>query len=238
MLLAFSITAIATPTFPRVDEVLRVRRYARIDDHGHPQWRRRRGPIEGWTFPDGSVEHWNRWERGAVVETRRFNAASLPLTTVHYGEGPTSVTVHGRLDQTIDVSGWTTHELAGARIRVPHGPDRGAIDGGEYSVSSLGATDPFDETFAAGLSVACGCIVLDRTTTWLQGQPAARFQIYIPGTQPRAGEVWAIPRVGADILAVTWTSSVDSRVLSEGVDLATLAPGRAILALVELEGPE
>ncbi len=217
--------------FPRLEERIRDRSYGEVRGEGpvYGRYRRRSGPIHGWTWPDGVVEHYERLEDGRLVEVRRFGPSGKPLSAVVFGAQGTPVSVKIG-DNDVDVSGWGVRTVAGVTLMAPGVPE--TVDGAVtwsaegWSVTALAfaeAADPFSDAFRDALASHCGCTLLDRTTTWLDGRPAARYQVRLPDAGvPQVGELWAVQSAEQLLLLA---SVADNR--------ETLVTGRAVAALLD-----
>lgn len=217
--------------FPRIDERIRDRRYADISGDGpaYGRYRRRSGPIHAWTWTDGVVEHYERLDGGRVVEARRYSASGQPMSTVLFATSgaAASVEVGGT---PVDVSGWAAQTVAGVTLTAPGKPEAqgDAITwaGDGWRLTALPfpeAADPFSDSFRSALASHCGCTLLDRTTTWLDGRPAARYQIRLPDPDgAKVGELWAVRSAEHTLLLASVASNRE-----------TLVTGRAVAALLD-----
>lgn len=241
--------ALASPDrpFPRQGETVRVRQYAKVE--GEPpiaRWRNKAGAFEAWTFPDGTVEHYRRYDKRVLVEERLFDATGGPLATITYeAETPVEVVVHGRSDRAVPARGWEPYLYEGAVLRVPgepvveaDGASAWAIGAGALRLRTLDdAADVWSDDFRAGVGEACGCVLLDRTTAFVQGVAGARYLVRLPDPdRPLLGELWAFPHRGRTLLIAFLAPAGPDPV---GVDdpALRLAEGRAIVSLVSWEKP-
>lgn len=225
--------ALASPEqpFPRIDERIRDRRYAEISGDGpaYGRYRRRSGPIHAWTWTDGIVEHYERLEGGRVVEVRRYSASGQQMSAVVFAASGAPATVHVG-GAPLDVSGWGVRTVAGVTITAPGEPEvQGQAitwGGDDWRLTALPfpeAADPFSDAFRDALASHCGCTLLDRTTTWLDGRPAARYQVRLPDPDgAKVGELWAVNSADHTVLLASVASNRE-----------TLGTGRAVAALLD-----
>jgi hypothetical protein len=227
---------LATPEVPQQ------RLYAKIDDEGGRaegrQLRRRDGDYLVWELESGTVVRYRKLDGRRVAEDHVFDAGGWPSVTVTFGpEGaPASATLRGGSHPDLPLAGWTEREVPGARIALPEAPrDRpggGAqleVLGGELEFWREAADDPHSDAFRDGLVAGCGCFVVDRATTWIDGAPGVRYRLLVPGGWPRdAVDLWAVQRGDA-----LWLMSF--RVSAPADPVAALAPGRVLAALVKFE---
>ena len=234
-LLIWGAVTLANPNrpFPRLDDTTLVRRYDRVEGEGpvRPRWQRRDGRIQAWTFGDGTVEHYQRYE-GQLVEELRFDAAGDPLSSIHFvDEKPQKVIVHSFGE--VDVSSWQSHSVFGLQLLAPSAP---TVDGGRSTFALTegtlivepvkGPADPFADDFGRGLEETCACLIVDRSTRWIDGRPAARYHLAMPHPDdPQLGELWATS-VDNMVMLILWTAS-ESAPHQE--------TGRAIVALARWE---
>lgn len=209
----------------RFDEPRTLRDWGRVDGVGpvRVRYRRRSGPVEAWTFPDGLVSRYRLKERGEVLEDRRFDAAGLPVSAVFFTDGA-AVRVEIPGSEPIDVAGWAAAEVGRARVRAPVPPVDGAFawDGGVLTLDLRSGIDPTGDALRDAIEADCGCVVEDRAAAWIDGWPAVRMSVDIPHpSEPERALVWAVP-LGDQTWTATWRTA------------GALAPGRAALALVEL----
>jgi hypothetical protein len=241
MIALVPLLALASPDrpLPRLGEALESRRYWTVEGDGpvRPKWRNRRGRVQAWTWPDGIIEHYIRYEKGVPVALHRFDAGGRPRTTTALEDGaPVRVTVHGLEDVEVEVGSWTEVRFEGVALRVP-GPGRSTAEGlawdlphGRLAVRWIDApaealTDP---AFAADLARACACDVQDRAATWLDSRPAVRFRAWVPHPDaPRTAELWAVPIADRVLLMGLTVAGQDLHAVDP-----RLATGRAIAALL------
>lgn len=218
------------------------RLYGRMDDHGGPvegRLRRRRdAEFVAWELPSGTVVRYQHLAGSRIQDEHLFDAGGYPLVSVIYANGiPEKATVHAVPSAEIPLVGWAKRQVPGGTLLLPALPDDrpggGArVDalGGEVDVWVETRTDPFSDTFRDGLLAGCGCFVVDRATTWIDGRVGVRYRLLIPGRWPRdAVDVWAV-----EIPSGLWLMSY--RVSGPEDPVAALMPGRVLTALVALEG--
>jgi hypothetical protein len=236
--------AIPDAPFPRHGEDLVVKRYSRVDGDGplRPRTRNANGPIEAWTFPDGTIEHYARYERRTLIAEHRFDATGQPLTTTRFVEGaPIEVDVHGAATTTVPVGSFSEHHLGGAALRAPGAPvttgdvSVWASDEGWFRMRWLPASsDVFTDAFRDGLAAECACTLLDRTTAWIDGRPGVRYLVRMPDRdRPLEGEVWAVPTDGVTLLVSFLARHADGA--DRGDLSARMALGRAIVSMLRFE---
>ncbi|MBT3217816.1 MAG: hypothetical protein HN348_01885 [Proteobacteria bacterium] len=235
-LLIWGAMTLANPDrpFPRLEDETQARRYDRVEGEGplRPRWRRRDGRILAWTFRDGTIEHYERYEGRQVVEEHRFDAVGDPLSTIHFSENkPQKVVIHRFAE--VDVSSWQDHSLGGLQILTPTTP---SVDGGRHTISLTNGTfiaepvkgpaDPFADDFARGLEETCRCLIVDRSTRWIDGRPSAHYHLYMPHPDvPQTGELWATS-VNNMVMLLLWSTSQEA---------SHKETGRAIVALARWE---
>ena len=229
-------------------EIPEERLYGRIDTSdgpARPRLRRRRdGEFVVWELPTGTVIRYQKLDRARVVEDHILVAAGYPSVTLAItGIKPSKATVHGIPTTEHDLSTWSRQEVPGGTLLLPAMPDERA--GGGVRTEALGGqidiwldpaksgappTNPFDDTFRDGLVAGCGCFVVDRATTWIDGRPAVRYRLLVPGRWPRdAVDIWAVPVTGG-----LWLMSF--RVSSPDDPVNALLPGRIFAATARLSG--
>lgn len=216
------------PTFPRHDDALKVRRFARLVGDG-PAWGstpQKRGVVEAWIFRDGIVEHATIERRGVVQEARRYDAGGRLQTTVLYADGaPASVQVHGAGAALLEVAGWTPTQSGPASTLLPPA----------VRLQVLDATgDPFAPAFTEGLLDGCGCRLEHGTTAWLDGHVGVRLRVTVPHTTaPLTGELWAVPLASQTVVLSALVPATAQGAPQGG--LPALAPGRAAAALMQIQ---
>jgi hypothetical protein len=194
--------------FARLDEPVRHARHAKVEN-GQPMWRRRYGPIEAWTFGDGTPIRYLRHEDKTVAEEVWFDAAGDELLRVAFLEDqPQLVAVAGH--GSVDVSGWAEHVAGEWSIRAPTSPvvtDGGfelVVDEGRFLVQRFPAADVFADEFRDQLTQGCRCVATDRSTRWFRDRPAARYALMVPDPRgPTVVEALAIPW-DDDVVVLLW----------------------------------
>jgi hypothetical protein len=228
---------LATPEIP--EEHL----YGRIDTSDGPARarlrRRRDGEFAVWELPTGTIVRYQKLDRSRVVEDHLLDAAGYPwVTLMHTGGKPTQAIIHGIPPTEHDVSTWTRQTVPGGSLLLPALPNdrsgggvRTEVLGGQVDIWLERPIDPFEDLFRDGLVTGCGCFVIDRATTWIDGKPGVRYRLLVPGRWPRdAVDLWAVPLQGA-----LWLMSF--RVASPEDPVAALLPGRILAASAQLTGP-
>lgn len=231
---------LATPEIP--EEHL----YGRVDTGNGPararMQRRRDGEFAVWELPTGTIVRYQKLDRSRVVEDHLLDAAGYPSVSLTLANGkPTKAIVHGVPDTEHDLSSWTRQEIPGGTLLLPAVPDERS--GGGVRTEALGGqidiwldlpapgappTNPFDNHFRDGLLAGCGCFVVDRATTWIDGRPGVRYRLLVPGRWPRdAVDLWAVSLEGA-----LWLMSF--RVTSPDDPVSALLPGRVFAATARL----
>ncbi len=235
---AWAAIAVARPDepFPRRDEPVVVRRFQRVDG-ARARYRNSKGSFEVWAFPNGDIEHYRLWDRKKLVEQRWFNALGDPLVSVNYVDmNPIVAIVHGGEDHSVAVEHWVDTSFGPWRIPAPNADQAGSWDLPELHAQSTWTTDVLDvwsTPFQQGLLLGCACILLDRTTAWVDGRIGARFILHAPSaSDPQLGEVWAVPSPeGTLIFSYSAPGTPDEP------DIAgPLATGRAMMVLTHREG--
>jgi hypothetical protein len=140
----------------------------------------------------------------------------------------------------IQVGGWSWVALpGGGALWAPSGATAGGdaaggpLLGGTWAAAEHPGTDPFAPAFVEGLLDGCACALLDRTTGWIDGRPAARHALLVPPPGPPGGapdlvDVWAVPR-GDRLLVLTFRAAAPPDVVAAAVT------ARALPALVDLD---
>jgi hypothetical protein len=241
MLLAALSWAGPDRAFVRTDEPLRHRYYYKVEGGDalsptRPKWRRKRGPVHAWTFPDGVAEHYQTFEGTTLMTMVGLDVRGRPSTTVFYeADVPTRVVVHGRAE--LDVSGWKEVSLDVARVSAPGAPETTAADtlawtGNDWTFTVVArdkaeGDDVFSTTYRDELEAGCRCVIVDRGTAWADGRVGARYRVQLPDLDGlQLGEVWAFD-LGERVIIAAF-------VAREGSDPG-LARGRAMVALLRFE---
>jgi hypothetical protein len=229
----------ATVPFARAGELPELRLYARLDDDGgpvHGRWRRKRdAEFHLDERSDGTVLRVRRVVGGKVVEDHRYDAGGWPLVSVFFDPGgqPDHAVVHAEPERTVSLTGWTTHTLPDGSITassppvdLPGGSVRLKGLDGEIDVWTAPPADPWSDGFRAGIVAGCGCLVADRASAWIDGQPGVRYRLLVPDTGlPQPVDLWAVPRGDH-----TWVATF--RAVGDVDPDATLLDGRVWMALV------
>jgi len=200
----------ATPSLPvlRINEPLRDRRYQSVIE-GPPPYPRRRasqGPIHGWTFPDGALEHYERLERGKIVERVRYDALGQRISAVHLKAGAPADVVIGAV--TLPVASWTAHQLGAATVLAPADA---RLDGaqllwtaGDERAGALWLDERADilsDAFRDELATFCGCVLVDRWAAWIDGAPGVVYRARMSDLgAPAEAHVWAVSRPTGTLL--------------------------------------
>lgn len=199
--------------------------------------RRRDGEFVAWELPSGTIVRYQHLAGSRIEDDHLFDAAGYPLVSVTYASGtPATAVVHTVPVVELPLAGWMKREVPGGTLVLPALPDdrpgggvRVDALGGEVDVWLETKTDPFSDTFRDGLVAGCGCFVVDRATTWIDGHVGVRYRLLIPGRWPRdAVDVWAVA-----IPSGLWLMSY--RVSGPDDPVAALLPGRVLTALANLE---
>ena len=234
----------------RADETPRAARYAKITPVAPARARNKGGgAYQAWVWRDGVVEHYQRFDRGKLVEARQFDGHGMPVATTTYTAGaPTAVTVHaGDTDAAFDVTAWTEARLPAAapvvRLVLPGPGDPLGLDGveaalpggGELRVRIVpGPTPVGSNAFREGLADRCACLLVDRTSAFVDGRFGVRYlaerrDVY----HPAIGELWAVSTGDATLLVSFFVPGVAPEDLG-GWARATAA-GRAVMTLARWE---
>ena len=240
LLLAGLATAGPDSPFPRAEEAVRVRRYVKVEGDGpvRGKWRKSTGPVEAWTFPDYTIEHYRLWEGRNLLEEHFFRADGQPsVTIVHGGGRPQQATVNlGTTQVELDLKAWTEHAVGGSVFLAPSEPD-GEQDAQTWSLEGAqvrmqvvgGSSDVFGDDFRDGLTETCACVVEDRTTVWVQGTAAARYRVRLPAPgADRIGEIWAVPHGERVVLVASTFDDGEAGQLGQ-------AHARVMMALLRFE---
>jgi len=227
--------ALAAPTdpLPRAAEPLTQRDFARLVGEG-PAWgygRRRHGAVTAWIFPDGVVEHAEIRKGRTLSEVRHYDAGGRPWTTTIYEDGqPKTVQVHRPTEATVDVSAWSVRHEGGWVLRWP--PETGSP---WLSLKVVPSTaDPRSDAFREGLAEACGCLLEDRTTAWIEGRPGVRYRVRVPDPdRPWTGDLWAFSSGDHALLLASLVPARPDSGPEDGP--VALAVGRAVVALARRE---
>ncbi|MBX2799292.1 MAG: hypothetical protein KTR31_16575 [Myxococcales bacterium] len=221
------------------------RLYRRLDEgtdgRVRGRWRQRRdGPFLLWELEDDTVVRMQRRQRGRITEDRRFDATGGPLTTLETpASGLQRIVVHTVPERELVLSGWAEHEIPGGSVVAPvkglprdEGGLRFLILGGELDIwHEQEASDVFSAEFLTGLLSGCGCTLVDAAPTWVDGEPAVRYRLEVPGPATAdLVDLWAVPNeVGGGL----WFASY--RVPSPTEPTLAMAPGRALISMIELD---
>lgn len=238
MLLAMlPLTALAGPDLPfvRLDEALYPRQYVRVVGDG-PAWgryRRKKGDVHAWLFPEGHIEHFHRFEGRERVETRRYTNIGKPLSTAHWSAGrPLDVTVR---DTTWTTDDWVLTELGPWTLFTPDPPSeqdgsvtRWRTEDWELAVQLQDKTDVFAEDFASELARTCGCRLTHRDVAWIDGTPAAEYHAVLPDPlQTFQVLAWAVPSGSRTLLmSFVWAADAPPEVARLGTAVTSLAERR------------
>lgn len=250
MWVALAVTvAVAAADRPlvRAGQTAKPARYAKVTP-GPPARARNKGggAFLAWVWRDGVVEHYHQYDRrGALVETRQFDGHGEPVATVAWVDGAAArVVVHaGARDAELDVRTWTEAGLPTAapviRLRLPdtaRTPDANGLDvalpgGGELRVRVLSGPSAVDsDAFRDGLAETCACVLIDRTTAFVDGRPGVRYLAERWDVHhPAIGELWAVSTPEATLFATWFVPGVSPEDLG-GWARAT-ASGRAAMTL-------
>lgn len=229
--------ALAAPRYPlpRAHDPVTQRHFARLVGEG-PAWgygRRRHGAVTAWIFPDGVVEHAEIREGHDLAEVRHYDAGGHLWATTIYTDGhPAKVQIHRPTESSVDVSSWSERHEDGWVLRWP--PEHSSPWLSLKVVPSK--ADPRSDAFADGLSQACGCLLEDRTTAWIDGRPGVRYHVRVTDPdRPWTGDLWAFSS-GDHALLVASLVPAHPDAGPEGGP-AALAVGRAVIALAHREKP-
>ena len=237
MLLGWIALAQASESFTWHDQTATMRRYARMtaQDPPKPWARSSKGRFRVWRWSGGEVEHFEEWRNGKRIRARWFTPLGESVSTATYQDGELhSIVLHGRTEQTVMVADWPTWTTHNIHFRVPTLPEDDAtlvtLPNGTIRFSTQTLDNVFSEATTQALQRACGCVVDDRTTVWLQGRPVAKYRITVPHpVHPKVGEVWFVPVAGDFALVIA--AIVDS----VNPDAGALAVPRAIVSTITRE---
>lgn len=225
--------------FARREQPVVQRRYAQLTQNQPPKgrYRSRRGRFRTWSWPDGVIEHFEEWERGALVRRQRFNPSGSAITTVMYRKKqPHHVIVHGPSAREVDLTDWESWSVDGAVFLVPDAPETGGevvFPEGTMRVTWGEGIDVFSDEARKALLEGCGCVLQDRSAVWVAGQVGVRYRLFFPHPQrPRTGEMWMLPTVDGRALLI---AAIAEAVIS---DPGALATARAMVSLLTLESPQ
>ena len=190
-------------------------------------------------FPSPPPEPRSVHRSGVLTQVQHFDSAGrLQATVTWRDDRPAEVTVHGPQPIVVAVANWTPRSLGGWEILAPTDAPHFSVEGAEIAVDWIpGDADPFSEAFRDGLLATCACLLEGRTTTSLDGHPAARYRVRVPDPEaPRVGEIWAARDDAGTLLL---RSLVPATLEGAPVDgPAALARGRVPAALVRREVPQ
>lgn len=232
---------LATPEIPEE------RLYGKVETDDGPARarlrRRRDGEFAVWELPTGTIIRYQKLERSQVLEDHVLDAAGYPWVTILHSAGnPQQAVVHGVPRSEHDLSSWTRQQVPGGSLLLPVTPEarsgdgiRAEVLGGQVDVwldkggvPGAPSINPFEDAFRDGLVAGCGCFVVDRATTWIDGRPGVRYRLLVPGRWPRdAVDLWAVPIEGA-----LWLMSF--RVQGPEDPVAALLPGRILAATARI----
>jgi hypothetical protein len=204
-----------------------------------------RGDVRAWTWPDRTLEHLDRYDRGGpwlgappLLERRRCDPAGRVVEVARWQDDrPLTVRVVGLGATELDVSAWRAVQHGPWTLWTPTPPeDEGGVPTVRHPLGVWlldawpGAVDPTAPAFLADLARAAGGVVLDVAMAPVDGHPAARVTLDLPVLDtPRVAEVWTL--TGTD---TTWTVTFVAPRGAAPFSLDTLAPGRASLLLASL----
>lgn len=235
LLLSAALPASAEPadlSFPRVGDRLRSERYVRTVGNADvgpcfPKSRSRTGPLEIWSWPDWTVEHYDRFEGRERVETRLYAADGSRRGTITYSGGHPSTVQWG--EAALSVSSYSAVALGEATLWLPEGSDvvKGfEVDGGVFKAHSGTAEDVFSKAFRERLAQSVGGVALDQDSRWIRGVPTAYYRIELPGPSGDALlHAWATTH---DNTSYLWTWRAAPSAAPHDVE--------ALIALVEWTG--
>ena len=235
LLLSATLPAMAAPadlSFPRVGDPLRSQRYVRTvgdADVGpcYPKSRSRTGPLEIWSWPDWTVEHYDRFEGRERVETRLYAADGTRRGTITYSAGSPSTVQWDKA--ALSVSSYSSVTLGAATLWLPDGSDLAGgfeVDGGVFKAHTGSAENVFSRAFRDSLAQSVGGVALDQESRWIRGVATAYFRIELPGPSGDALlHAWATTQNNTSYLW-TWRAPPD----------AAPHDAEALIALVEWNG--
>jgi hypothetical protein len=233
----------ATLLFAEAGEVPKEQLYAKLvveGDRVEGEWRRKRdAEFHLWELPTGTVVRWQRVVQGLVVEDHLLDAAGAPWVTLELGPaGPLRAVVSAAPPIELDLAGWTPQPVPGGTMLLPAAPGERA--GGGVTLEVLGGTlevwtgagdDVFSDAFGQGLAAGCGCAVLDRATSWIDGRPGVRYRLAVPGPHPEALDLWAVSGPEG-----TWVLTFRVPAAADAVE--ALLPARVLAAGTVFSEPE
>jgi hypothetical protein len=214
--------------------VLEEQRYARLDgdddEPARPRWRRRSsGDFVVWSRPDGTVQRAHTLGRGHLLRDRHYDLLGVPSVSIAYdGDRPTEAVVHLASPVTLDLSTWEPYPLPGVTLHAPAAPVDGALAAGEgrFRVFTAPAADVYTDAFRDEVADGCGCWVVERTATWVDGRPGVRVRLEAVALGPaEQTDLWAVPTDDGTWVATYTVPPTDDP------DRA-LAYGRALVGLV------
>jgi hypothetical protein len=230
----------AVEPLARVEQPLRVRRYRRVTQNQSPRpsGRSRTGPFRVWTWPDGTIEHYDELRNARVVRTVRYNPDGTIHSSLFYREDtPHHILIHGASTVEVDLTDWVTWESPVGPIRVPGMPAvtesgiaRWTLPWGSLSLQVVPGEDLYSDALAEGIATNCGCSVLHRTPVWVSGQTGIRYQsVFVHPTTPRSEETWILPSGDGRLILIA--ASAQEVTETPGA----LATARATVSLLPLE---
>ena len=234
------------------------RLYRRMDDLGGPvqgRWRRRRdAEYRAWELEDGTILRYHQRQRGEIIlesHLRRPGVAGGDGGDPAGGGRGAGGWCTRLPPREIILSGWEVRPIPGGSVRAPVPAlegDGGAVEflvlGGGLQVWHEAAwADVYSQEFADGVLAGCGCVLVDRVSTWVDGHPGVRLRLDVVGTAgayPSLVDLWAVPLAPPDPAegapagpTGVWFASYVVRRPTEGI--LSMAPGLALAALVRLD---
>lgn len=229
----------------RVDQVARPARFQKVTP-GPPARARLKGggPYVAWVWRDGVIEHYERSEKGRLVESAYFDPHGVGVLTVGWADGrPARAEVPaGDHAAVFDTSAWAwvpwPAEAPVAQLLLPVGADPAAgvaFGAGTLRLDVLPpGADPLSDTFRDGLAATCACQLVDRNAVIVDGAAGVRYLALTQrGLQPELLEIWAVPTPKGTLAAVWATPGVEPEDLG-GWARAT-APARVVLTIARWE---
>lgn len=223
----------------RINEPVSSRRYTRVD--GQPaiaRWRNQKGPFEAWTFADGQVEHYRRYDGRKLIEEAWFDADGDRFASIDVAAN--TVLVHGRTDVSVPIGSWPAQAWGSIVIHAPWvTSDADHLeatfdDGLRFRLAWASAEDVTSDAFRDGLQSRCACELVDRAAGFTPLGRGVRYLVLRPEVgQPRLGEVWAVP-VGDRVLLAAYDAPTTSDPVGVDDPAVRLARGRALMARLEL----
>ena len=228
------------PDTPQGGVVLEDRLYARldlpVDAPARPRWRRRTsGTYRVWARPDGTVQRvWEVKRRRLVTEHHMDLHGIVTLSVRYEDERPTTATVNLAPAAEHDLAAWSAVAVPGATTWAPAAGDDGRhpLSHGTWWSWTDAATDVTTDAFRDSVLAGCGCALVERRATWVDGSPGVRLRLVDPDDPGHQWTVWAVPR-GEQ----TWLAAAEVQVADEDATDAALAEARLVIGTLRWAPP-